>query len=224
MYCQNCGTEIPEGGGFCSECGKPVNAPLQQESSISPGSVLNIQNPKPKLRNPHTIKSLAGVAAGVLALVIVGIAVFAFVGRLAESQGVRIPTLEEVEKKVNSIDSDKIRFEESGFEDGFFIYLDDNLVGWMYLKDYQPQCIGLGINKGKTDDGQPIFEQVSVGIIEACDPSLGLDGAKKLTNEIASNYFTGGTVECDGVIYTPSLSETEYELLITVPDECVNRN
>lgn len=33
MYCQNCGTEIPEGGGFCSECGKPVNVPVQQTAS-----------------------------------------------------------------------------------------------------------------------------------------------------------------------------------------------
>ena len=100
MYCQNCVTEIPEGGGFCSECGKPVNAPVQQaahrDSAVLESNAENI-NPKP--RNPHATKIAIGIAAGVLLLIIVGVALLSFAGRspvaarFVSSYGMRMTSL-----------------------------------------------------------------------------------------------------------------------------------
>lgn len=223
MYCQNCGTEIPEGGGFCPECGKPVNTPVQQtvprDPSVPESNAINA-NPKP--RNPRVTKIAIGIAAGALLLIIVGIALFSFAGSSTEPQGVHIPTIEEIEKKANSIEGGTISFEEGGFEDTFHVYMDGNSVGEMCLKAHQPECIEIYIARGSSGDNQLAFAQVCVGVIEACDPSLGLSAAKEVANEIVSSSVVGNPVECNGVAYTPSFSKNEYQLSVSVPNECVS--
>ena len=231
MYCEQCGTQIPDGGGFCPQCGKATSYAVpassmvdssdgKKQTSDDGGSMRG----KKGNRLPRGKMKAILIVSAIVVLALVSLGAFVLFGQSSEPRGIRIPTLEEIEKKANSIDGGTVRLEESGFEDAFFIYMDDNLVGWINLKEYQPQCIGLHIDKGRADDGQLAFAQTCVGVIEACDPSLGLDGAKEIASEIASGSITGSAVECNGVTYAPDFSEDKYGMLITVPDECVNQD
>ena len=228
MYCQHCGTKIPDGGEFCPECGKRIGH-IEATDSVPASSVTNkethadnaAQGGK-KGRISKGKKKIIAIASIVAVLLIAAIGICVLLGQPSERQGVHIPTVEEIEKKANSIEGGTFSIEpNASFEDAFDIYVDGNLAGSMYLKAYQPKCIGVYIQGSQADDASLVFAQFCVGVIEACDPSLGLDGAKEIANQIASNSITGNPVECNGVTYTPKFSANEYELDITVPDERV---
>ena len=57
MYCQNCGTEISEGGSFCSECGKPVNVPVQQTASYDSA---DLESDEPMFSEIHNVYDYLG--------------------------------------------------------------------------------------------------------------------------------------------------------------------
>jgi len=48
MFCNKCGTEIPEGGKFCRNCGSPAAAPTAPQPEMIPGA--EYQNPN---QNPY---------------------------------------------------------------------------------------------------------------------------------------------------------------------------
>lgn len=217
MYCQNCGTEIPEGGGYCSECGKPVNVPVQQTTSCdlaAPES--NAINANPKPRNPHVTKIAIGVAVGVLLLIIVGIALFSFAERSTEPQGVHVPTIEEIEKKANSVMGGRVSFKPNyNYHDSYFILFNDKEAGKLFLNASSSESIGIYIEKKDVDDPYLAFSQICVGAIEACDPSLKLDDAK----EILSQSLNGKKAEWHEVSYVPTTSSDRYILRISIPED-----
>lgn len=217
MYCQNCGTEIPEDGGFCSECGKPVNAPVQQAAhrdSAVPES--NAENINPKPRNPRVTKIAIGIASGVLLLIIVGIVLFSFAARSTESQGVHVPTIEEIEKKANSIEGGKVSFKPNyNYDDSYFILFNDKEAGKLFLNASGSESVGIYIEKKDVDDSSLAFSQICVGAIEACDPSLKLDDAK----EIMSRSLGGKKAEWHEVSYVPTTSSDRYILRISIPED-----
>lgn len=83
MFCENCGTNVPDGIKFCPECGaeiKPVNAPVQSQGNYgqTSGNAQAGSGGKPAwLRNRRKLYYGLGIAVVVI-LVIGGIAVSSF--------------------------------------------------------------------------------------------------------------------------------------------------
>ena len=84
MFCENCGTNVPDGIKFCPECGaeiKPANAPVQSQGNYgqTSGNAQAGSGGKPAwLRNRRKLYYGLGIAAAVVILVIGGIAVSSF--------------------------------------------------------------------------------------------------------------------------------------------------
>lgn len=217
MYCQNCGTEIPEGGGFCSECGKPVNAPVQQAAHRDLAVLeSNAENINPKPRNPHATKIAIGIAAGVLLLIIVGVALLSFAGRSTEPQGVHMPAIDEIEKKANAAGGGKVRFELCDENDeSYYIFFNDDIAGKLSLSTSGQKTVTIDVGDKGAVDADRAYLQVCIGAIQSCDPFTKTDEAK----EYVFKALSGDSTECRGVKYTPTNYVDRHILKLIISDE-----
>lgn len=211
MYCNQCGTQLPEDASFCPNCGKAIKASKGQIPKSAP-------NNKKRL-SKRTIVVIAIAALAVCALT--AIAAFAITSTADEQKTIAVPTIERLEKKANSIDGGEITFavQESkyGYDIHRVIYSGTD-VGEIYL-NADSEDVGLYIDKDKTDS-QNAFSQMGVAVILACDPSTNLDKAKELLSSAVDKPKSRDAVWYNDVSYDVYISDDRYILRVkNIPEE-----
>lgn len=204
MYCNQCGTQLPEDASFCPNCGKAIKASKGQIPKSAP-------NNKKRL-SKRTIVVIAIAALAVCALT--AIAAFAITSTADEQKTIAVPTIERLEKKANSIGNGKITFtvqEDEEFDIHRIIYNGAD-VGNIFLNAHS-EDIGIYIEKDSTDS-QEAFGQLAAGAILACDPSTDLDKAKELLNAALDKPKYDDTVRYNDVSYDVYISDNRYILRV----------
>lgn len=204
MYCNQCGTQLPEDASFCLNCGKAIKASKDQ----APKSARNNK----KRLSKRTIVVIAIAALAVCALI--AIAALAITSTADEQKTIAVPTIERVEKKVNSIGDGKITFavqEDEEFDIHRIIYNGTD-VGNIFLNAHS-EDIGIYIEKNETDS-QEAFGQMAAGIILACDPSTDLDTAKEILNAALDKPKYDDVVRYNDVRYDVYISDNRYILRV----------
>ena len=204
MYCNQCGTQLPEDASFCLNCGKAIKASKNQASKSAP-------NNKKRL-SKRTIVVIVIAALAVCALI--SIVAFAITSTADEQKTIAVPTIERLEKKANSIGNGKITFtvqEDEEFDIHRIIYNGTD-VGNIFLNAHS-EDIGIYIEKDSTDS-QEAFGQLAAGAILACDPSTDLDKAKELLNAALDKPKYDDTVRYNDVSYDVYISDNRYILRV----------
>ena len=216
MYCNQCGTQLPEDASFCLNCGKAIKASKDQVPKSAP-------NNKKRL-SKRTIVIIAIAALAICALI--AIVAFAITSTADEQKTIAVPTIERLEKKANSIGNGKITFtvqEDKEFDIHRIIYNGMD-VGNIFLNAHS-EDIGIYIEKDSTDS-QEAFGQLAAGAILACDPSTNLDKAKELLNAALDKPKYDDTVRYNDVSYDVYISDNRYILRVRnipeTPDEQSN--
>lgn len=169
-----------------------------------------------------TPKRIAVIIAAALAVfALIGVAVFVISGTADEQKTIAIPTIERVEKKVNSIDGGAITFAVQKSKYGYDVHrviYNGTDVGDIYLHA-SSEDVGLYIDKDRTDS-QNAFSQMAVGVILACDPSTNLDKAKELLSSAVDKPKHDDAVWYNNVSYDVYISDDRYILRVkNIPDE-----
>lgn len=211
MYCNQCGTQLPDNASFCPTCGKATKASENQPSTPEPV--------KERRRAPKRIAIIAAIVLGICALI--GIVSLIVSSTADEQKTIAVPTIERVEKKANSIDGGEITFavQESkyGYDIHRVIYSGTD-VGNIYL-NADSEDVGLYIDKDKTDS-QNAFSQMGVAVILACDPSTNLDKAKELLSSAVDKPKSRDAVWYNDVSYDVYISDDKYILRVkNIPEE-----
>lgn len=204
MYCNQCGTQLPEDASFCLNCGKAIKASKDQVPKSAP-------NNKKRL-SKRTIVVIAIAALAICALI--AIVAFAITSTADEQKTIAVPTIERLEKKANSIGNGKITFtvqEDKEFDIHRIIYNGMD-VGNIFLNAHS-EDIGIYIEKDSTDS-QEAFGQLAAGAILACDPSTNLDKAKELLNAALDKPKHDDAVRYNDVSYDVYISDNRYILRV----------
>ena len=204
MYCNQCGTQLPENASFCLNCGKAIKASKDQVPKSAP-------NNKKRL-SKRTIAVIAIAALAICALI--AIVAFAITSTADEQKTIAVPTIERLEKKANSIGNGKITFtvqEDEEFDIHRIIYNGTD-VGNIFLNAHS-EDIGIYIEKDSTDS-QEAFGQLAAGAILACDPSTNLDKAKELLNATLDKPKYDDAVRYNDVSYDVYISDNRYILRV----------
>ena len=204
MYCNQCGTQLPEDASFCLNCGKAIKASKDQVPKSAP-------NNKKRL-SKRTIVIIAIAALAICALI--AIVAFAITSTADEQKTIAVPTIERLEKKANSIGNGKITFtvqEDKEFDIHRIIYNGMD-VGNIFLNAHS-EDIGIYIEKDSTDS-QEAFGQLAAGAILACDPSTKLDKAKELLNAALDKPKYDDAVRYNDVSYDVYISDNRYILRV----------
>lgn len=204
MYCNQCGTQLPEDASFCLNCGKAIKASKDQVPKTAP-------NNKKRL-SKRTIAVIAIAALAICALI--AIVAFAITSTADEQKTIAVPTIERLEKKANSIGNGKITFtvqEDEEFDIHRIIYNGTD-VGNIFLNAHS-EDIGIYIEKDSTDS-QEAFGQLAAGAILACDPSTNLDKAKELLNAALDKPKHDDAVRYNDVSYDVYISDNRYILRV----------
>lgn len=204
MYCNQCGTQLPEDASFCLNCGKAIKASKDQVPKSAP-------NNKKRL-SKRTIAIIAIAALAICALIT--IVAFAITSTADEQKTIAVPTIERLEKKANSIGNGKITFtvqEDEEFDIHRIIYNGTD-VGNIFLNAHS-EDIGIYIEKDSTDS-QEAFGQLAAGAILACDPSTNLDKAKELLNAALDKPKHDDAVRYNDVSYDVYISDNRYILRV----------
>lgn len=204
MYCNQCGTQLPEDASFCLNCGKAIKASKDQVPKSAP-------NNKKRL-SKRTIAVIAIAALAICALI--AIVAFAITSTADEQKTIAVPTIERLEKKANSIGNGKITFtvqEDEEFDIHRIIYNGTD-VGNIFLNAHS-EDIGIYIEKDSTDS-QEAFGQLAAGAILACDPSTNLDKAKELLNAALDKPKHDDAVRYNDVSYDVYISDNRYILRV----------
>ena len=204
MYCNQCGTQLPEDASFCLNCGKAIKASKDQVPKSAP-------NNKKRL-SKRTIAVIAIAALAICALI--AIVAFAITSTADEQKTIAVPTIERLEKKANSIGNGKITFtvqEDEEFDIHRIIYNGTD-VGNIFLNAHS-EDIGIYIEKDSTDS-QEAFGQLVAGAILACDPSTNLDKAKELLNAALDKPKHDDAVRYNDVSYDVYISDNRYILRV----------
>lgn len=204
MYCNQCGTQLPEDASFCLNCGKAIKASKDQVPKSAP-------NNKKRL-SKRTIVIIAIAALAICALI--AIVAFAITSTADEQKTIAVPTIERLEKKANSIGNGKITFtvqEDKEFDIHRIIYNGMD-VGNIFLNAHS-EDIGIYIEKDSTDS-QEAFGQLAAGAILACDPSTNLDKAKELLNAALDKPKYDDAVRYNDVSYDVYISDNRYILRV----------
>ena len=204
MYCNQCGTQLPEDASFCLNCGKAIKASKDQVPKSAP-------NNKKRL-SKRTIVIIAIAALAICALI--AIVAFAITSTADEQKTIAVPTIERLEKKANSIGNGKITFtvqEDKEFDIHRIIYNGMD-VGNIFLNAHS-EDIGIYIEKDSTDS-QEAFGQLAAGAILACDPSTNLDKAKELLNAALDKPKHDDAVRYNDVSYDVYISDNRYILRV----------
>lgn len=204
MYCNQCGTQLPEDASFCLNCGKAIKASKDQVPKSTP-------NNKKRL-SKRTIVVIAIAALAICALI--AIVAFAITSTADEQKTIAVPTIERLEKKANSIGNGKITFtvqEDEEFDIHRIIYNGTD-VGNIFLNAHS-EDIGIYIEKDSTDS-QEAFGQLAAGAILACDPSTNLDKAKELLNAALDKPKHDDAVRYNDVSYDVYISDNRYILRV----------
>jgi hypothetical protein len=84
MFCNQCGTQVPEGVAFCPSCGAPT---LQPPKKVHPGELTVDQQGTPvaRMTDPLAVGSLAMGIASFLVLPIIGGIAAIILGHLAKA-------------------------------------------------------------------------------------------------------------------------------------------
>lgn len=90
MFCGNCGNQIPDGVGFCPNCGAATGAQQAPAVNEAPAAVAT-----KKKMSKNTIIGIVAVAAVVVAVAIILIAIFAGGGRANDPEGVVLGYMED---------------------------------------------------------------------------------------------------------------------------------
>ena len=205
MYCNQCGTQLPEDASFCLNCGKAIKASKDQVPKSAP-------NNKKRL-SKRTIVIIAIAALAICALI--AIVAFAITSTADEQKTIAVPTIERLEKKANSIGNGKITFtvqEDKEFDIHRIIYNGMD-VGNIFLNAHS-EDIGIYIEKDSTDS-QEAFGQLAAGAILACDPSTNLDKAKELLNAALDKPKYDDAVRYNDVSYDVYVSDDRYILRVS---------
>ena len=204
MYCNQCGTQLPDNASFCLNCGKAIKTNKEQIPKSAPNS---------KKRLPkRTIVIIAIAALAICALI--AIVAFAITSTADEQKTIAVPTIERLEKKANSIGNGKITFtvqEDKEFDIHRIIYNGMD-VGNIFLNAHS-EDIGIYIEKDSTDS-QEAFGQLAAGAILACDPSTNLDKAKELLNAALDKPKYDDAVRYNDVSYDVYISDNRYILRV----------
>ena len=204
MYCNQCGTQLPEDASFCLNCGKAIKASKEQDPKST-------QNNNKRL-SKRTIVVIAIAALAICALI--AIVAFAITSTADEQKTIAVPTIERLEKKANSIGNGKITFtvqEDEEFDIHRIIYNGTD-VGNIFLNAHS-EDIGIYIEKDSTDS-QEAFGQLAAGAILACDPSTNLDKAKELLNAALDKPKHDDAVRYNDVSYDVYISDNRYILRV----------
>ncbi len=211
MYCNQCGTQLPEDASFCPSCGKKAKTTLTPPPTS-----------KPNKEKRHTPKRIAIIIAIVLGIcVLIGIAAFAISGTADEQKTIAVPTIERVEKKVNSIGDGTITFDVKESKYGYDVHrviYNGTDVGVIYLNANSSEDVGIYIDKDRSES-QKAFSQMAAGAMLACDPSINLDKAKELLNSAVDKSICKDAAENNDVSYSVHISDDRYILRIDVPEQ-----
>lgn len=205
MYCNQCGTQLPENASFCLNCGKAIKASKDQAPNSAP-------NNKKRL-SKRTIVVIAIAAFAVCALI--AIAAFAITSTADEQKTIAVPTIERLEKKANSIGNGTITFavKQSKYgSDVHRVIYNGAEVGVIYLNEGS-EDVGLYIEKDASNS-QEAFGQMGTGVILACDPSTNLDKAKELLNAALDKPKCYDAVHHNDVSYDVYISDDRYILRV----------
>lgn len=203
MYCNQCGTQLPEDASFCLNCGKAIKASKDQAPKSAPNNN--------KRLSKRTIAVIGIAALAVCALI--AIMAFAITSTADEQKTIAVPTIERLEKKANSIGNGTITFavKESKYDVHRVIY-NGTEVGVIYL-NAGSEDVGLYIEKDASNS-QEAFGQMSAGVILACDPSTNLDKAKELLNSALDKPKSNDAVQYNDVSYDVYVSDDRYILRV----------
>lgn len=211
MYCNQCGTKLPDNASFCPSCGKATKASENQPST-----------PEPVKEKRHALKRIAIIAAIILGIcALIGIVSLIVSSTADEQKTIAIPTIERIEKKANSIDGGEISFAVQESKYGYNIHrviYNGTDFGNIFL-DASSEDVGLYIDKDKSDS-QNAFSQMGVGVILACDPSTNLDKAKELLSSAVSKPKSDDAVWYNDVSYDVYIGDDKYILRVkNIPEE-----
>ena len=215
MYCNQCGTQLSDGASFCHNCGKAIKT--SSKPPIAPKS----GNQKQGLSKKH----IAIIAAVALAIcIVIAIAAFAISGVTDDQKTIAVPTIERVEKMVNSIGNGEITFAVENSKYGYDIHrviYNKTDVGNIFLHA-KSEDIGLYIEKDSSDS-EEAFSQMAAGIMLACDPSLNLDKAKELLNAAVAKPKSDDVIWNNNVSYDVFITDDRYILRVkNIPDEATS--
>lgn len=210
MYCNRCGTQLPEDASFCLHCEKAIKTSKEQVPKSAPSN---------KKRLPKRAVTVIVIAA-LAVCALIAIAAFAITSTADEQKTIAVPTIERLEKKANSIGNGKITFtvqEDEEFDIHRIIYNGTD-VGNIFLNAHS-EDIGIYIEKDSTNS-QEAFGQLAAGAILACDPSTDLDKAKELLNAALDKPKYYDVVWHNDVSYDVYISDDRYILRVkNIPDE-----
>jgi type IV pilus assembly protein PilA len=89
MFCQNCGTDNPDSGQFCSKCGSPLTAAAAARPTAGPGAVpgSSFAIPPPFAGEPHTSgKAIASLVCGIFTFALPASIAAIILGHMAHSE------------------------------------------------------------------------------------------------------------------------------------------
>src|SRR5208282_4890221 len=78
MFCQNCGTDNPDSGQFCSKCGSPLTAAAAARPTTGPGAVSG-----GSFATPHPLDGHPPISGKAIASLVCGIFTFLFPASIA---------------------------------------------------------------------------------------------------------------------------------------------
>lgn len=203
MYCNQCGTQLPEDASFCLNCGKAIKTSKDQAPKSAP-------NNKNRL-SKRTIVVI--VIAALAACALIAIVAFAITSTADEQKTIAVPTIERLEKKANSIGNGTITFAVKESKYGYDIHrviYNGTDVGEIFL-NARSEDVGLYIDKDASCS-QEAFGQMGAGVILACDPSTDLDKAKEIFNSALDKPKSNDAAWNNDVSYDVYISDARYIL------------
>lgn len=215
MYCNQCGTHLSDGASFCHNCGNAIKT--NSKPPIAP---------KPNNQKQGLSKKRVAIIAAIAlaASIVIAIAAFAISSATDDQKTIAVPTIERVEKKVNSIGNGEITFAVENSKYGYDIHrviYNKTDVGNIFLHATS-EDIGLYIEKDSSNS-EDAFSQMAAGVMLACDPSLNLDKAKELLNSAVAKPKSSDVVWYNNVSYDVFITDDRYILRVkNIPDEATS--
>lgn len=170
-------------------------------------------------KNNKTI--IVGIA---IALFVVGLFALFLLNACSLSNSFHTSTIQEIDKKANSIGNESVRFakEESQFEnseyDFYSIIFGNNDVGEIYLYT-SGQEIRIYVDS-RSKNAMKAFPQITISAMMACDPSLSYEQAKSIFNRATT---TEKAIKNNGITYESDDSGSiNYVTKIHIPENLID--